>query len=75
MGLIITKIIGGILQQSFSNAASEARKSGEEEDAEANNMARLITRDIEGIIAGTILAYDKKLAEERKLNPPKNEDH
>ena len=75
VGLIITKIIGGILQQSFSNEASEARKSGEEEQAEANDMARRITHDIEGIIAGTILAYDQKQAEERKRKPLKDDDH
>jgi hypothetical protein len=73
--LIITKVIGGILQQSFQNTAAEARQTGDTEQEAANERAHQITRDVEGIIATTILAYDKKLAEERKRNPPKDRDH
>jgi hypothetical protein len=66
IGLILTKIVGGILDAGFHAQASDAETKGESDRAYANEAARRITREIEGTVSSAILAWDRKVANERE---------
>lgn len=64
IALILTKVLGGILDAQFHAQGEDAKSKGEEERAYASESARKITRDIEGAVSSAILAWDKKRAQE-----------
>jgi hypothetical protein len=64
IGLILTKIVGGILDAGLHAQASDAQSKDDEERAYATETARRITREIEGAVSSAILAWDRRLAKE-----------